>query len=150
EATAINSYVTQLEAKGVHSFVAMIHEGGFQSAYPVGTIDDRINDIANALDPAVKVVISGHSHTVLDARVAGHLVIQASSFTRAFDDVHLLLDKSSGTIAAAWGSVQPTWNTTPPISTDPSATTVTPDPAVQKIVDRAVQKTNPITQQVEN
>ena len=150
EATAINKYVKQLKGQGIHAFVAVIHEGGDQSNYPVGTIDDRINDIANALDPAVKVVISGHSHTVLDSEVAGHLVIQASSYTRAYDDVHVLLDKSAGTIAAAWGSVQPTWNTTPPISTDPSATTVTPDPAVQKIVNAAVKKTDPITQQVEN
>ena len=120
EATAINGVVKQLEHAGVHAFVAVIHEGGSQSTYPVGTVNDRINTIAQNLDPAVSVVISGHSHTVVDTRVGHALVIQASSFTRAYDDVHLLMDRQSGTIAATWGSVQPVWENTLPLSTDPS------------------------------
>lgn len=148
EATAINKYVKRLKHKGVRAFVVVIHEGGSQSTYPVGTVNDRIQTIAQHLDPAVSVVISGHSHTVVDTRVGNALVIQASSFTRAFDDVHLLLNKDAGTIAATWGSVQPTWHSTPPATTDPSAPAVTPDPAVQQIVNAAVIATNPITQQL--
>ena len=150
EADAINAQVSTLQHQGIHAFVVVIHEGGAQTTYPVGTVNDRINDIATRLDPAVSVVISGHSHTIVDTRVAGHLVIQASSFTRAYDDVHLLLDRRAGTIAASWGSVQPTWKTAPPISTDPSAATLAPDPTVQAIVDAAVTATNPVTQQVIN
>jgi 2',3'-cyclic-nucleotide 2'-phosphodiesterase (5'-nucleotidase family) len=150
EATAINGYVHQLQAQGVHAFVVTIHEGGAQATFPVGTVNDRIHDIASKLDPAVSVVISGHSHTIFDTRVGNALVIQASSFTRAFDQVHLLLDQKAGTIAYTWGSIQPTWNTTPPKTTDPSATTVTPDPKVQAVVDAAVTATNPVTQQVIN
>jgi 2',3'-cyclic-nucleotide 2'-phosphodiesterase (5'-nucleotidase family) len=134
----------------VHAFVAVVHEGGSQSSFPVGTVNDRINDIASRLDPAVSVVISGHSHTVIDTRVGHALVIQAGAFTEAFDDVHLLLDRSRGTIAAAWGSVQPAWRSTAPSTTDPSAPAVVPDPAVQQVVDAAVQATNPVTQQVVN
>jgi 2',3'-cyclic-nucleotide 2'-phosphodiesterase (5'-nucleotidase family) len=150
EATAINGQVKALESRGVHAFVAVIHEGGSQSTYPVGTVTDRINAIAQHLDPAVSVVVSGHSHTVVDTRVAGKLVIQASSFTRAYDQIHLLMDRQSRTIAASWGSVQPVWENTPPKSTDPSAPAVQPDPKVQKIVDAAVTATNPVTQQVIN
>jgi 2',3'-cyclic-nucleotide 2'-phosphodiesterase (5'-nucleotidase family) len=116
----------------------------------VGTVGDRINTIALNLDPAVKVLISGHSHSVVDTRVGHALVIQASSFTRAYDDVHLLLDRHRGTIAASWGSVQPTWHSTPPAVTDPSAPAVVPDPAVQQVVDAAVTATNPITQRLIN
>jgi 2',3'-cyclic-nucleotide 2'-phosphodiesterase (5'-nucleotidase family)/predicted AlkP superfamily phosphohydrolase/phosphomutase len=148
EATAINGQVAALKKKGVHAFVAVVHEGGSQSAYPVGTVNDRINTIASALDPSVSVVISGHSHTVVDTRVGHALVIQASSFTRAFDRVKLLLDRPAGTIVATWGSVVPVWENTPPLSTDPSAPAVAPDPAVKKIVDDAVTATNPVTQQV--
>ncbi len=150
EATAINGVVHELQRRGVHAFVAVVHEGGSQSNYPVGTVNDRINDIAGNLDPAVSVVISGHSHTVIDTRVKNTLVIQASSYTRAFDQVQLLLDRSRGTIAAAWGSVQPVWHNTPPATTDPGAPAVQPDPAVQKIVDAALTATDPITQQVIN
>jgi 2',3'-cyclic-nucleotide 2'-phosphodiesterase (5'-nucleotidase family) len=150
EADAINKYVGQLEKQGVHAFVAVVHEGGRQSNFPVGTVNDRINGIAQHLDPAVSVLISGHSHTVIDTRVGHALVVQAASFTEAYDDVHLLLDRTSGTIAATWGSIQPTWRTTPPSVTDPAAPAVTPDPRVQRVVDAAVTATNPITQQVIN
>ncbi len=150
EATAINGVVHSLEHQGIHAFVGVIHEGGSQSSYPVGTVTDRINTIAANLDPAVSVLISGHSHTVVDTRVGHALVIQASSFTRAFDDVHLLLDRPAGTIAATWGSVVPVWTNTEPVGFDPDAPAVGPDPAVQKIVDAAVTATNPVTQQVIN
>jgi 2',3'-cyclic-nucleotide 2'-phosphodiesterase (5'-nucleotidase family)/predicted AlkP superfamily phosphohydrolase/phosphomutase len=150
EATAINGYVHTLQHKGVHAFVVVIHEGGSQSGFPVGTVNGRIHDIAAALDPAVKVVVSGHSHTVIDTRVGHALVIQASSFTRAFDQVQLLLDRRAGTISAAWGRVVPVWTSFPPASTDPAATPVPADPQVQAVVDAAVTATNPITQQVIN
>ena len=148
EATAINGVVAQLQKKGVHAFVVVIHEGGSQSTYPVGTVGDRINTITGNLDPAVSVVISGHSHTVVDTRVGHALVIQASSYSRAFDRVHLLLDRHAGTIAATWGAVLPAWENTPPLVTDPAAPAVQPDAAVQKIVDAAVTATNPVTQRV--
>jgi 2',3'-cyclic-nucleotide 2'-phosphodiesterase (5'-nucleotidase family) len=152
EATAINKYVGQLQKQGVHSFVVVIHEGGFQTNFPVGTVDDRINDIVNNLNPAVKVVISGHSHTIVDTRIHNTLVMQASSFTRAFDRVNMVMDRRTGTIAAAWGAVAPTWHTTPPASTDPDPAipAITPDPAVQQIVDAAVQRTSVLTSQVLN
>lgn len=150
EATAINYYVRKLQAQGVHAFVTVIHEGGYQAAFPVGTVDDRINTITQNLSPDMDVVISGHSHTTIDTRVAGKLVVQASSYTRAFDDVHLLLDKSTGDVAASWGRVIPTWTHTVPATMDPAAPAVRPDPQVQRVVDAAVRKTNPITQQVIN
>ena len=150
EATAINTYVHQLQKKGVHAFVVVIHEGGVQTGFPVGTVSDRIHGIAAALDPAVSVVVSGHSHTVIDTRVGHALVVQAASFTEAYDQVHLLLDKKAGTVAAAWGTVHPVWTSFPPLSTDPSGTAVPRDPRVQAVVDAAVKATNPVTQKVFN
>jgi 2',3'-cyclic-nucleotide 2'-phosphodiesterase (5'-nucleotidase family) len=81
----------------------------------------------------------------------GHaLVIQASSFTRAFDQVHLLMDKTAGTIAYTWASVVPAWKNTTPLTYDPAAPAVRPYGPVQHIVNVAVRETNPITQQVIN
>ena len=150
EATAINGVVAELQRAGIRAFVAVVHEGGTQSSYPVGTVSGRINDIAARLDPAVSVLISGHSHTVVDTRVNQTLVVQASSYTRAFDDVHLLLDRESRTIAATWASILPVWENTEPLSTDPSAPTIPQDQKVKAIVDAAVTATNPITQQLIN
>jgi predicted AlkP superfamily phosphohydrolase/phosphomutase len=82
EATAVNGYVRELSGRGVHAFVVLVHEGGRQTGYPVGPVGDRVRGIAANLDPAVDVVISGHSHTTVATRVAGKLVVQASSYTR--------------------------------------------------------------------
>ncbi|HEY3750545.1 MAG TPA: 5'-nucleotidase C-terminal domain-containing protein [Pseudonocardiaceae bacterium] len=150
EATAINGVVASLQHKGIRAFVAVVHEGGTQSAFPVGTVNGRINDIATHLDPAVSVLISAHTHTVVDTRVNNTLVVQASSFGRAYDDVHLLLDQQNGTIAASWASIQPVWENTDPVSTDPAAPLIPQDPKVKAIVDAAVTATNPVTQQVIN
>jgi 2',3'-cyclic-nucleotide 2'-phosphodiesterase (5'-nucleotidase family) len=116
----------------------------------VGTVDGRIDDIATHLDPAVSVVISGHSHTTLDTRIGNALVVQASSFGRAYDDVHLLLDRRAGTIVASWASIQPVWETTDPAVTDPAAPAVPQDAKVRAIVAAAVTATDPITQRVIN
>ncbi|HEY1572967.1 MAG TPA: 5'-nucleotidase C-terminal domain-containing protein [Pseudonocardiaceae bacterium] len=150
EATAINGVVASLRHQGIRAFVAVVHEGGGQASFPVGTVDGRINDIAAHLDPAVSVLISGHTHTVVDTRVNNTLVVQASSFGRAFDDVHLLLDQRSRTIAATWASIQPVWENTIPLSTDPAAPAIPQDPKVKAIVDAAVTATNPITQELVN
>jgi 2',3'-cyclic-nucleotide 2'-phosphodiesterase (5'-nucleotidase family) len=150
EATAINGVVANLQRSGIHAFVAVVHEGGSQSAFPVGTVNGRINDIATHLDPAVSVLISGHTHTVVDTRVGNTLVVQASSFSRAYDDVHLLLDRQARTIAASWASIQPVWENTEPLSTDPSAPAIPQDRKVRAIVDAALTATDPVTQQVIN
>jgi 2',3'-cyclic-nucleotide 2'-phosphodiesterase (5'-nucleotidase family) len=150
EAAAINKYVKLLQARGVHAFVAVVHEGGSQDNFPVGTVDDRIHDIASNLDPAVKVLIAGHSHTVIDTRVKNALVVQAESYTEAYEQVHVLLNQQAGTIAATWGTVHPVWHNLIPTSTDPSAPAVQPDPQVQKVVDAAVKATDPTTQKVYN
>ncbi|HEX5114280.1 MAG TPA: 5'-nucleotidase C-terminal domain-containing protein [Pseudonocardiaceae bacterium] len=150
EATAINGVVASLQRTGIHAFVAVVHEGGGQATFPVGTVDGRINDIAAHLDPAVSVLISGHTHTVVDTRVNNTLVVQASSFGRAFDDVHLLLDQRSRTIAATWASIQPVWENTIPLSTDPAAPAIPQDPKVKAIVDAAHTATDPVTQEVIN
>ena len=55
--------------------VLIIHEGGTQDRFPFGTISPRISDITRALDPEVDVVMAGHSHTALNSRVDGRLVV---------------------------------------------------------------------------
>ena len=78
----------------------LIHEGGTQDRFPFGTISPRISGITQALDPEVDVVMAGHSHTALNSRVDGRLVVQASSFGRAFEDVRITLDRKTRDIVA--------------------------------------------------
>jgi 2',3'-cyclic-nucleotide 2'-phosphodiesterase (5'-nucleotidase family)/predicted AlkP superfamily phosphohydrolase/phosphomutase len=149
EATAVNSYVPELKAKGVEAMVLLIHEGGTQDRFPFGTISPRISDVTGALDPEVDVVMSGHSHTALNSRVDGRLVVQASSFGRAFEDVRITLDRKTRDVAADSADLQGVWTYNPPDIADP-AHAVAGDPAVQAIVDDAVEQVAPLVNRVVN
>jgi 2',3'-cyclic-nucleotide 2'-phosphodiesterase (5'-nucleotidase family)/predicted AlkP superfamily phosphohydrolase/phosphomutase len=149
EARAVNRYVPGLKRKGVEAMVLLIHEGGTQDRFPFGTISPRISDITRALDPEVDVVMAGHSHTALNSRVDGRLVVQASSFGRAFEDVRLTLDRQTRDVAAASAELLPVWSFNPPDIADP-AHQVAGDPAVQAIVDDAVEQVAPLVNRVVN
>jgi 2',3'-cyclic-nucleotide 2'-phosphodiesterase (5'-nucleotidase family)/predicted AlkP superfamily phosphohydrolase/phosphomutase len=149
EAEAVNSYVPELKRKGVEAMVLLIHEGGTQDRFPFGTISPRISDVTRALDPEVDVVMSGHSHTALNSRVDGRLVVQASSFGRAFEDVRITLDRRTGDVADASANLVPVWSFNPPDTADP-AHAVAGDPAVQAIVDDAVEQVAPLVNRVVN
>jgi 2',3'-cyclic-nucleotide 2'-phosphodiesterase (5'-nucleotidase family) len=127
--------------------VLLIHEGGTKDRFPFGTISPRISDVA--LDPEVDVVVSGHSHTALNSRVDGRLVVQASSFGRAFEDVRITLDRTTRDVAAASAELVPAWTYNPPDVADP-AHAVAGDPAVQVIVDDAVEQVAPLVNRVVN
>jgi 2',3'-cyclic-nucleotide 2'-phosphodiesterase (5'-nucleotidase family) len=143
EAEAVNSYVPELKRRGVEAMVLLIHEGGTQDRFPFGTISPRISDITRALDPEVDLVMAGHSHTALNSRVDGRLVVQASSFGRAFEDVRITLDHRTKDVVATSATLQGVWTYNPPDSADP-AHAVAGDPGVQAIVDDAVEQVAPL------
>ena len=145
-AQAVNSYVPEIQARGVKAIVLVVHEGGVQTTYGTGAISAPIADITRALDPQVDVVISGHSHTVVNGYVDGRLVVQASSFGRAFEDVTLDYSKDTGDIVKATAEVIPVWQNDPPLSTNPAPH----DPEVQALVDSAVAEVGPKINQVIN
>jgi 2',3'-cyclic-nucleotide 2'-phosphodiesterase (5'-nucleotidase family) len=146
EATAINRYVPVLKRKGVEAIVVLIHEGGVQTGFPEGTVGPRISEIVPALHDEIDVVMAGHSHTVINTRVDGRLVVQASSFGRAFDDVTLQINRRTKDVVASSAAIVPAWKNDPPTSTNP----VPPDPRVQAIVDKAVATVAPLVSRVVN
>jgi 5'-nucleotidase len=100
EAAAVNRSVQALRAQGVNAFVAVIHEGGDtdgsfnECANPRG----EIFEIARELDPAVRVVLSGHTHRGYVCQIDGRVIIQGASFGRLVSVVDLTLDAKSGSI----------------------------------------------------
>jgi 5'-nucleotidase len=81
EADAINRTIPALRAAGATVFVVLIHEGG-HTKEPFHQIDcselkGPIVGITKKLDPAIRVIVSGHSHTGYQCKVDGRLVTQA-------------------------------------------------------------------------
>ncbi|HEY5947301.1 MAG TPA: bifunctional metallophosphatase/5'-nucleotidase [Kofleriaceae bacterium] len=130
EASTANALVHYLQTFGVHTFVVLVHQGGGQTGVGSGIYDDCVGltgpivDIVNNLDPAVKVVLSAHTHNAYNCTINGRIVTSAASFGRLITKVDLTLDRDTGDVTAATAH-----NVI--VSRD-----VAQDPTVKAIVDR--------------
>jgi 5'-nucleotidase len=105
EAASVNALVPGLKRQGIEAIVLLIHEGG----RPQGASDPdgcpgfggAIVDIVRRLDPAVDVVVSGHTHQAYVCRIGGRLVTSAHSYGRMLTAIDLKLDRASGDVRAA-------------------------------------------------
>lgn len=100
EAATVNALVPELRRQGIEAIVVLIHEGG----YPAGGPDDcpglsgPVVGIVKALDAAVDVVISGHTHHAYNCRIDGRLVTSADKFGTVVSEIDLLLDPATGDV----------------------------------------------------
>jgi 5'-nucleotidase len=137
EAETANALVPVLKAQKVNAIVVLLHEGGSQTPPPgdfnacVG-ISGPIVEINNALDPAIDVLITGHTHLPYNCRIddsAGQprIVTSAYSFGRIVSEVQLVLDKRTN-------DVRRDLSTATNHLVD--RTTLTPDPAITAVIEK--------------
>jgi 5'-nucleotidase len=102
EAQAVNRLLPELRAQGATVFVVLIHQGGYsQARYDqqyCSDLDGDIADVVKRLDPAVRLVVSGHSHTGYLCRIDGKLVTQAEKFGHMLSRISLVVDRQSGAV----------------------------------------------------
>jgi len=160
EADAANRAVRQLERKGVRTSVLVIHEGGFQTTPAAlngcaGNLQgSAIADIVSRLDPAIKVVVSAHTHAEYRCTITSggvtRLITSASSFGRILSDLTLTIDDKTGELVEASAEntiVENALNAPAPGVTripDPSKE----DPQVQAVVAQYVAAAAPLANQV--
>src|SRR6266540_4195061 len=161
EAEAANRAVRQLQQKGVQTSVLVIHEGGFQTTPAAlngctgNLAGSAIADIAGRLDPAIKVIVSAHTHaeyrcTITTPDGVTRLVTSASSFGRILSDLTLTVDDKTGELVQASADnviVENALNTPGPgviRIPDPSRE----DPQVQAVVEQYVAAAAPLANQV--
>ena len=150
EAESINKCIPELRAKHVSAVIVLIHQGGNQTSYrgatlPGENVDGPIADIVSRLDDDVDVVISGHTHTFINALLKNKhgkdiLVTQAYSYGTAYADIDLEIDRSTKNIVRKSASIVTTYADAGP--------GLTPDPAVSKLVAAAEAKVGPLVRQV--
>ncbi|MEY2631562.1 MAG: hypothetical protein RIR00_216 [Pseudomonadota bacterium] len=103
EVETINALVPELRRQGVEALVVLLHEGGF----PGGDINDcpglsgPVVDIVRRLDPAVDLVISGHTHRAYICRIDGRLLTSADKYGTLLTRIDLLLDPETGDVLRA-------------------------------------------------
>ncbi|MGW5237808.1 bifunctional metallophosphatase/5'-nucleotidase [Monashia sp. NPDC004114] len=107
EVATANALVPVLEAQGVNAIVVLIHQGGtppsglYNLACQGGgqlAADSPIIPIARDLDPAIDMIISGHTHqpyicSLPDKTGTPRLVTSASSFGRLYTDTEVTYDR---------------------------------------------------------
>jgi 5'-nucleotidase len=144
EAAAINRSSTLLQRLGVKTQVVVIHQGdstvgangpndcNLAANGPLSAINARVSTNVDA-------IISGHTHTQYNCKLPdpkGRLrtVIQSLSFGRLLSVLDLKVNRATGDVLRYASTAR----------NEIVTRTVTPDPAVQAIVDEAVTKSAPI------
>jgi 5'-nucleotidase len=120
---SVDRYARELQSRGVHSIVVLAHAGGVQESDADG--DGEIFNETRQMTDAVDVVVSGHTHTVINLHVGHKLVTQAASFGTAFDDIELVIDPETADVLDARAAIVRTWNDE-----------VEPDPRLAAMVER--------------
>jgi len=132
EAETANALVPELQAQGVEAIVVLLHEGGSQTP-PPGEVDacegisGPIVAINAALDPAIDVMITGHTHLPYNCVLEDRIVTSAYSFGRVVTEVNLVLDKRTKDVRRDLSS-----------ATNHSVlqNEITPDPAITTVIDK--------------
>ena len=102
EADAINRQLPELRQQGVGVFVVLIHQGGRSKAkFDQQDCDDLkgpITDVVKRLDPAIRLVISGHSHEGYLCKVDGRTVTQADMGGHVLSRIKLTVDTQTNSV----------------------------------------------------
>ncbi len=137
EAETANALVPILEAQGVEAIVVLLHEGGSQTP-PPGAIDACVGisgpivAINDALDPAIDVLVTGHTHlpyncVLPDSAGQPRIVTSAYSYGRVVSEFDLVLDKRTNDVRRDLS-----------MATNHlvAQATLTPDPAITAVLNK--------------
>ncbi|NYE63690.1 5'-nucleotidase [Duganella sp. 1224] len=102
EADAINRQLPELRKQGVGVFVVLIHQGGRTvdkfDQQDCANLKGPIVDVVKRLDPAIRLVISGHSHQGYLCKVDGRLVTQSDMGGHVLGRIKLSVDTATNTV----------------------------------------------------
>jgi 5'-nucleotidase len=159
EADAANRAVAELKELGVKIPVLVIHQGGFQSSPAAlngcggNLAGSDILEIAQRLDPAIKVIISAHTHAEYRCTITTNgvtrLITSASSFGRVLSDITLTVDRNGKLLSASAENVlvRNALNTPGPgVVRQPDTSKA--DPTVAAVVNQYVTASAPLSNQV--
>jgi 5'-nucleotidase len=159
EAQTINALVPRLRAEGADAIVVLIHQGlstkvGYDDK-DCGGVDGDLLPILAKLDPAVDLVVSGHTH---NAYICDYgridptrpfLVTSAGKYGTLLTDITLAIDPAAGRVTAqraanlilqseGYGSVAVT----------DRYPRYEPDPAIASLVRRYAERAGPVAARV--
>ncbi|WP_437315165.1 bifunctional metallophosphatase/5'-nucleotidase [Sorangium sp. So ce385] len=102
EVDTVNDIVPELQAQGIEAIVVVLHEGGLPTGHfnECPDISGPIIEIATNVDPAVDVIVTGHTHQAYNCLLGDKIVTSAASFGRLVTDIDLEISRTTGEVTA--------------------------------------------------
>ncbi|MEB0138892.1 MULTISPECIES: bifunctional UDP-sugar hydrolase/5'-nucleotidase [unclassified Undibacterium] len=136
EAASINRYVPELQKQGVDAIVVLLHEGAKypgpanDPSYLCPGLQGPLLAISKELDPAISLVVSGHTHQAYTCKRDGHLLVQGLSAGAYLTETSLTIDRRQHRVIASSA-----------VNHLIDQTTITPDPQAQALVEQVAAQT---------
>lgn len=145
EAESIAKYDKILQDQGVHAIVVLAHTG--VETYKGKTEGDAVKILQKLyrIDPdnSVDLYIAAHSHQYADGAVGNTKIVQAASFSKAYDDSIGYIDPSTNDFVK--GSLL---THVYPVMSSTDDKDIKADPDVEQVIKDAQQRTSKITNSV--
>ncbi len=111
EAETVNALVPEIRRQGIEAIVVVVHQGalttvGFNDKSCAG-FSGPLLEVLERLDPAVDLIISGHTHRAYVCEIERNdlarplLLTSAGDFGTLLTDIRLTIDPRSGVVIAA-------------------------------------------------
>jgi len=129
---SVNRWIPELRRRGVEAIVVLAHSGAFQNGGEGAKAAGEVVDETRQMSDAVDVVVAGHTHSYLNTRVGGKLLVQSYSYGMAYDRVELTVDSDSGEVVGSSAEISRTYHAG-----------VVPNHAVAAVVRRYARRMTP-------
>ncbi|WP_134702367.1 5'-nucleotidase C-terminal domain-containing protein [Ammoniphilus sp. YIM 78166] len=134
EATAINKFVPELQARGVEAIVVLAHVPGEQDGT---TAKGEVAEMAKKVNDAVDIILAAHNHVKVNAMVGNKLIVQAWEYGNAFADIDIEIDPVSKDIVKKSAEI-----------VDVVQQNIQPDPVVGAILNKYLEQIAPKVNQI--
>ena len=122
----VDSLARRLRARGADYVVVLAHDGAFCDRTGAASCRGEIIGIAQSLREPIDVIVSGHTHSLVNTTIAGVPVVQAYSSGTAIDVIDLGPDSARHEVRSILSDSLP------------------PDQVVARIVTEAVDRVAPL------
>jgi 2',3'-cyclic-nucleotide 2'-phosphodiesterase (5'-nucleotidase family) len=122
----VDSLARRLRARGADYVIVLAHDGAFCDRTGAAGCRGEIIQIAQSIHEPIDVIVSGHTHTLVNTTIAGVPVVQAYYSGSAIDVIDLGRDSAKHEVRNVLSDSLP------------------PDPVVARLVKEAVDRVAPL------
>ncbi len=136
EVESINAAVKELQQQNVHAIVVLIHEGATQDQQN-NRLTGPLVRVVEQIDDDVDIVVGSHFHAYTNIVWDGKLVTQAFSYSTAFADIDIVIDRAKRDIVSKQAEIVTAFH-------EGSY----PDPEIAALVQRNADQVAPLVNRV--